>query len=292
MRATSIPGVAVLPLAGIAFGLALTAGDPEWGVFARTGKTGTGLPQSAAPATGPFTFDVASIRPSPPSPDGHNHIWNDVHNSHLRTGNLAIRDLLQYAWNLPKSQIIGGPAWLDSAHYDIDASSSQEVDALLKAMSNDDATTKKRTMVRELLRQRFSLAAHEEKRELPVFNLVPARAGARLTPSDRGGTSIDTGRSRIHVQGGDDTIGLLARELAQREGRPVVNKTGLTGRYDLALRWTPDDAPAPLLNGGPDPAAPPGLFTAIEEQLGLRLEPGRGTVSVLVIDQIAYPSAN
>jgi uncharacterized protein (TIGR03435 family) len=71
-----------------------------------------------------------------------------------------------------------------------------------------------------------------------------------------------------------------------------VNKTGLTGRYDLTLRWTPDDAPTPLLNGEPDPNAPPGLFTAIQDQLGLKLESGKGPVPVLVIDHIEPPSAN
>jgi uncharacterized protein (TIGR03435 family) len=87
-------------------------------------------------------------------------------------------------------------------------------------------------------------------------------------------------------------VGLLTRQLAQSLGRVVLNRTGLTGRYDLTLRWTPDDAPPPLLNGEPDPNAPPGLFTAIQEQLGLKLESGKGPVSVLVIDRIERPSEN
>lgn len=143
-----------------------------------------------------------------------------------------------------------------------------------------------------MLKQRFSLTTHEETRELPIYNLVLAKSGAKFQPSDRNGTTIDTGRSRIHVQGSDDTIGLLARELAQSQGRVVVNKTGLAGRYDLTLRWTPDDAPTPLLNGEPDPNAPPGLFTAIQEQLGLKLESSKGPVPVLVIDHIDHPSEN
>jgi uncharacterized protein (TIGR03435 family) len=239
-----------------------------------------------------LTFDVASIHPSPPSTDGRHHIWNNVHESQFRTGNLSISDLIQYAFNLPKSQILGGPEWLGSAMYDIDAKSSPEVDAELKAMSSEDAADKKRSMVRQLLQDRFSLTAHEETRELPLYSLVLAKGGAKFQPSDRGGTTIDTGHSRIHVQGSDDTIGLLARELAQSEGRVVVNKTGLSGRFDLTLRWTPEDAPTPLLNGAPDPNAPPGLFTAIQEQLGLKLESGKGPVPVLVIDRIAPPSEN
>jgi len=80
--------------------------------------------------------------------------------------------------------------------------------------------------------------------------------------------------------------------LAQSQGRVVVNKTSLSGRFDLTLRWTPDDAPPPVLNGAPDPSAPPGLFTAIQEQLGLKLEPAKGPVGVLVIDKINQPTPN
>ncbi|MGA2730964.1 MAG: TIGR03435 family protein [Terracidiphilus sp.] len=246
---------------------------------------------SPKPAPTP-SFDVVSIHLSPPSPDGHNHIWNDVHESHFRTGNLSIRDLIQYAYYLPKSQILGGPPWLNSAMYDIDAKSDPEVDARLKAMPGDAAAQQKRLMVQALLADRFAFAAHHETRELPIYNLVLAKGGAKFQPSDRSGTTIDTWRSRMHVAGSDDTIGLLARELAQLQGRVVVNKTGLSGRYDLTLRWTPHDAPPPLLNGAPDPNAPPGLFTAIQEQLGLKLESSKGPVDVLVIDKIEQPSPN
>jgi uncharacterized protein (TIGR03435 family) len=269
-----------------------TPGSREhgWGmVFAQTGAPVA--PPVDHPTASPI-FDVASVHLSAPSPDVHNHIWNDIHESHFRTGNLSIRDLIQYAYNLPKSQIAGGPGWLDSAMYDIDAKSSPDEDGRLKAMPDEDAAQQKRLMVRDLLKERFSLTTHEEMRVLPVYNLVLVKGGAKFQPSGHSGTMIDAGRSRIHVQGSDDTIGLLARELAQSQGRVVVNKTGLTGRYDLTLRWTPDDASTPLLNGEPDPNAPPALFTAIQDQLGLKLESGKGPVPVLVIDHIEPPSAN
>jgi uncharacterized protein (TIGR03435 family) len=239
-----------------------------------------------------LTFDVASIHLSAPATDGHHHIWNDVRESHFRTGNLSIRDLIQFAYGLPKSQILGGPDWLDSAMYDIDAKSSPEVDAQLKAMPAEDAGQQKRVMARALLKERFSLAAHEETRQLALYNLVLAKGGEKFKPSEHGGTTIEAWRSRLHVQGSDDTMGLLTRQLAQSLGRVVVNKTGLTGRYDLTLRWTPDDAPPPLLNGEPDPNAPPGIFTAIQEQLGLKLESGKGPVPVLLIERIERPSEN
>lgn len=248
--------------------------------------------QTAAKERPAPTFDVASIHPSPPSLDGHNHIWNDIHESHFRTGNLCIRDLIQYAYNLPKSQILGGPSWLDSAMFDIDAKSSADVDQQMKALPSEDAAQQKRQMVRMLLKDRLAFSSHEETRSLPVYELVLVKSGAKFKASEVHGTTIDRRRSALRVQGSDDTLALLTRELAQILGRVVINKTGLTGRYDLTLRWTPDDAPTSSLNGSSDPNAPPNLFTAIQEQLGLKLENGKAPVSVLVIDHIEKPSDN
>jgi uncharacterized protein (TIGR03435 family) len=121
---------------------------------------------------------------------------------------------------------------------------------------------------------------------------VVAKGGPKFKPSEASGTTIDTGRSRIHVQGSDNTITLLARELAQSLGRVVLDNTGIDGRYDLTLSWTPDDGPPPMLNGAPDPNAPPEMFTAIQEQLGLKLESTKGPVPVIVVDHAAMPSVN
>jgi uncharacterized protein (TIGR03435 family) len=250
-----------------------------------------GLGQTApASATGP-TFDVVSIHVNAASTDGHNHIYNDPSESHFRVVNLSLRALLEFAYGLPRKQILGGPAWLDSTMFDMDAKSDASVDAQLHALPAELARHQKQLMVQSLLAERFGLAAHQETRELPIFGLVIAKGGPKFKPEDNG-TTIDPGRSRLHVAGSDDTLGLLARELAQVLGRVVVNRTGLTGRYDLTLRWTPDDSPPAMLNGAPDPNAPPQIFTAIQEQLGLKLEPGTGPVNVLVIDRIAMPSEN
>jgi uncharacterized protein (TIGR03435 family) len=237
-------------------------------------------------------FDVASIHLAAPSPDGHHHIWNDVHQSQFRTGNLSVRDLIQYAYGLPKSQILGGPDWLDSAMFDIDAKTDPSVDAELHGLSSDDAAQQKRRMVQALLADRFALTAHKETRQLPGFALVLAKGGPKFKPAQVNGTTIDTYPSRLHISGSDDTVAVLARELEQSLGRVVLNQTGLIGRYDLTLSWTPDDRPAPTVNGAPDPNAPPGLFTAIQEQLGLKLESTKAPVDVLVIDRVERPSEN
>jgi uncharacterized protein (TIGR03435 family) len=244
-------------------------------------------------------FDVASIRENiAHDQHTHNSIYNDPAESHFRTANLSVRALLQYAYGLPATQILGGPAWLDSTPFDIDAKSDATVDAQLHALPDIDARQRKKLMVQALLADRFQLKTHQETRELPIFNLVVAnpKTGPKFKPSEADGTSISSstgsGIQRIHVQGSDNTIELLARELAQSLGRVVVDKTGIDARYDLTLRWMPADRPPPMLNGAPDPNPPPDLFTAIQEQLGLKLEPSKGPVPVLVVDHVELPSEN
>jgi uncharacterized protein (TIGR03435 family) len=215
--------------------------------------------QAAAAAQ---TFDVASIHINNTETDGHHHIINDPAESHFRIVNLALRDLIQFAYGLSDSQILGGPTWLDSIMFDIDAKSDPLVDAQFRALPTEQARHQKQLMVEALLADRFQLKAHQETRQLPVYALVVTKDGPKFKPSKINGTTVDTGRTRLHIAGSDDTISILARELAQVLGRVVLNQTGLSGRYDLSLRWTPDDAAA-LAPSSPD--VPPGIFTAIQE---------------------------
>ena len=242
----------------------------------------------AASAKAP-AFDVVSIHQNNTATDGRHHIYNDPGESHFRTVNLSLKDLLQFAYGLPKSQILGGPPWLDSTMFDIDAKSDPSMDAQLHKLPSDQARRQKQLMVQGVLADRFQLVAHQETRQLPVYRLVVAKGGPKFSSSKINGTTIDPGRSRLHIAGSDDTVALLARELAQVLGRIVVNNTGISGRYDLTLIWTPDDAQT---NGAPDANAPPGIFTAIQEQLGLKLESTKGPVPVLIIDRVEPPSAN
>jgi len=258
--------------------------------------TSSTVAQSSAATPPPIpAFEVASIHESKAT-DGRHHIYNDPSESLFRTVNLSVKDLIQFAYGLPGTQVLGGPSWLDTTMFDLDAKSDASVDAQLHGLPSAEARSRKQLMVQALLADRFQLAAHNETRQLPVYALVVAnpspKSGPRFGPSDISGTTIDIGRSRLHIAGSDDTLAILARELAVALGRVVLNRTGLTGRYDLTLKWTPDDAPTPLLNGAPDPSAPPEIFTAIQEQLGLKLEPTKGPVPVLVIDRIEMPSPN
>jgi uncharacterized protein (TIGR03435 family) len=244
------------------------------------------------PATAP-AFDVTSIRENVAHDQHtHNSIYNSWADSKFRATNLPLKMLLQFSFDIPESRILGVPDWADSTTFDIEARSDAPADEQLAKLPPSQARLQKRAMLQAMLAERFKLVSHTESRELPVFNLVVAKGGPGFKPSDKSGTTIDSGNMRLHVQGSDNTIELLARELTQAVGRVVIDKTGLDGRYDLTLRWTPDNVPTPMINGAPDPNPPPDIFTAVQEQLGLKLEPGKGPVEVLVIDHIDRLSEN
>jgi uncharacterized protein (TIGR03435 family) len=144
-------------------------------------------------------------------------------------------------------------------------------------------------MVRALLAERFKLVCHMETRELPIYALVIAKGGPNLTPSKSNG--LRTGGSYGMLTGEGLTVDGLARELAKIVGRVVVDKTEIEGRFDVTLRWTLDEGPA-RLNGVPISDPPPALFTAIQEQLGLKLEPQKGPVQVVIVDHVEMPTGN
>lgn len=150
-------------------------------------------PESAS-ATAP-AFDVVSIRRNNTATDGHHHIYNDPGESHFRTVNLSLKDLIQFAYGLPKSQILGGPPWLDSTMFDIDAKSDPLMDAQLHKLASDQARQQKQLMVQAVLADRFRLAAHQETRQLPVYALVVVKGGPKFKSSKINGTTVDTGRS-------------------------------------------------------------------------------------------------
>jgi uncharacterized protein (TIGR03435 family) len=238
------------------------------------------------------TFDVASVRQNTTA-DRHTHssIYNRWTDSKFTATNVPLKMLLEFCYDVPESRMLGGPAWIDATTFDIEAKSDSSADVQMGALPPDQAKQQKREMVRALLADRFKLAIHTETRLLPIYSLVVAKGGPKLKP-DTTGNHFGTGNHTITVRGGDDTIAILADKLADELGRMVVDNTGITGQYDIVLKWTPDDQPAPILNGQPDPNAPPDIFTAIQEQLGLKLESSKGPVPVQVIDHVEMPSEN
>jgi uncharacterized protein (TIGR03435 family) len=233
-------------------------------------------------------FDVAAIHQHIPEPHEHNSIWSSGTDSHFRAENVSLIGLVHWAYQMPDTTIVNAPGWAGSTYFNIDASSDASVDQQMAHLTSDAGGLEKQAMVRAMLADRFKLATHVETRELPEYELVVAKGTPKFGDAKKEGTTVNHGRAYIHVQGGNSAT-LLAEELAKEVGRPVIDRTGIAGRYDLEFRWTPDSAVA----GGATAAdAPPSLFTALEEQLGLKLKSAKGPVQVLVIDHAEMPSEN
>jgi uncharacterized protein (TIGR03435 family) len=205
-------------------------------------------------------FEVATVKPhDPQSP-----ITIASGYSPLRfyaTG--TVRDLLRLAYGVQDAQISGGPNWVNSERFDIEGRPGQP--------SNPDQL---KTMLQSLLAGRFHLELRHESRELPVYELVVAKSGPKLPAAVDGSTGITTGATRIN---GQFPLGDLARYLSQNLGRMVLDRTGLEGAFQIKLEWKPDEE---------------SVFTAIQEQLGLRLESTKAAVDVLMIDHAERPSEN
>jgi uncharacterized protein (TIGR03435 family) len=233
-----------------------------------------GYAQTASPS-----FEVATIKPAAPSNDGHTHI-NYPPDDRFSAQNITLSALMQWAYGMPENQILDGPSWLSSTRFDIQAKADPDQ---IKSLTSEQLRELKQQMLQTLFADRFHLKAHQETRVLPAYDLVVAKGGVKLLSSKNNGNSVTIRRTYLNGEG--LTINLIAKELSKITGRVVVDKTNLTGRYDLKLQWTPDDAPAT------DDSAP-SLFTAIQEQLGLKLESAKEPVPVLVIDHIEPPTPN
>ena len=216
-------------------------------------------------------FEVASIRSGKP---GTNPSLFQAENGALRVANYSVRLLVQMAWNVREFQVLDIPDWATSVGFDI------------SAKGNPAATDSQlRAMIQALLADRFQLQAHSETRELPIYALVVDRKGHKLSPgTDPSPPGLNSGPGYVVAQ--KVSLLNLARVLASRVDRPIVDRTGLMGRFDFALEWAPDQIGNAV---APDTSAP-SLFTAIQEQLGLKLEATRGPVDVLVIDSVERPT--
>ena len=261
----------------------------------RVNGTQNSLPRTVPSASVPV-FDVASIRIDKSEESARSHIISSPNDSHFRAINVTLKSLLQWAYTIPDTRIVGGPAWLGSTKFDINAKADPSVDDQMRGLSSEAGRLQKQKMLQALLADRFQLKLHQETRELPIYALVLAKGGPKFQPSQINGTTVDSRRGEISVKGSDDTIALLADALARSLDRVVVNESGIHGRFELDLKWSPDPGTAGLGPSGSgasaaDPALP-SIFTAIQEQLGLKLEPKKGPVSVLVLDRLDLPSEN
>jgi len=240
-------------------------------------------------------FEVASIKPSKADGGGSHSDFNGIR---LTATNISVKSLIEYdAYAIPGPQILGGPTWLASDRFDIEAKVDDAVVAEMAKLDREQRNLMERQMVQQLLAGRFKLAAHFETKQLPAYALVVAKSGPKLTESKdaTGGTSISSGNGRMTAKG--VTMTKLTQSLTQilsgELGRVVIDKTGIEGRYDLALTWSPDERSAATVIGSNEGSPPgPSIFTALQEQLGLKLESTKAPVETLVIDHIEQPSEN
>lgn len=237
----------------------------------------------------PLAFEVATIKPSKPDVQGKGITMRGPHE--VITINTTLDDLITFAYGVHAKQITGGPAWLESDHYDITAKPEAEGLPNRKQIEG---------MLQKLLADRFQLAFHRDKKELNVYAVVPGKTAAKLTKSEADPNGLPGlgfgGLGKLVARNANmkDFADLLQATVLDR---PVVDQTGLSGRWDFTLNWTPDEFQFAGLGVKPPPPtdkpdAPPDLFTAIQQQLGLKLEGTKAMVEILVIDKVEKPSAN
>jgi uncharacterized protein (TIGR03435 family) len=261
----------------------------------------------SSPTTGALSpsFEVASIKPNR-SGEGLTRLM--LAPDGLSANGIAVKGLIGFAYNVKDFQMSGGPGWIESEKYDIEAKMDEATITALKQLPPEQAIEQRRLMVRSLLAERFKLKVSHSSKEVPIYALVVAKNGPKLTksadaPSGAGGPGP---RNMMRMQLGELTasgipMSLLADRISREVGRNVVDKTGLPDKYDFTLRWTSDRqdlAPRGNADGGPGAAAPlpdssgPSIFTALQEQLGLKLESQKGPVETLIIDSVEKPSEN
>lgn len=219
-------------------------------------------------------FEVASIRPASEAEQASGSSGVTTGKGRLNAQNVTLRRCIIGAYEVGPNQVVGGPAWLDSARWDIQAKS--------EAPTDDDVLMMKQFQT--LLAERFQLVVRRDTREMRAYILDAAKNGPKLQKSAPGG-EFNTNGSHGRIEGTAATLPHLAERLARVLDLPVVDRTGIEGEFDYKLRWTPEGDKV-----GPD--SPPGIFTAVQEQLGLKLTGGRAPVAVIVIERAAMPSEN
>ena len=185
----------------------------------------------------------------------------------------------------PNVPIPGLPGWANSVRFDVDAKTDDETAAAIENLPHEEQWKQTRTMLQEALADRFKLRTHNETREGPIYELVTAKGGFKLKEVPESEHARGTSWGNGHVQVRKGPIGGLVFALSDLLSRNVVDKTGLSGNYDIDLKWTPDEQ-----QGTPD--AGPTLFTALEEQLGLKLVSAKGLVDTFVVDHAERPTEN
>jgi uncharacterized protein (TIGR03435 family) len=223
-------------------------------------------------------FDVVSINPNRSDDRGGNMMPIA---GGISARNLSVNMLIQSAYNVKPWEISGGPGWLTTDGYNIEAKTE-----------GNPTFQEKLAMLRPLLANRFQLKFHRETRQMPVYSLTVAKNGPKLQATASGVRGFIR-PARGLIEGKGVTMGTLAGFLGGSLGQSVTDNTGVIGGFDIRLEWTPTEVEADYkYDDRPIDPTGPSIFTAIQEQLGLKLEAGKGPIEVLVIDHVERPSEN
>ena len=255
--------------------------------------------QSAQPA-----FEVTSVKPNRSGDPGSSFGFGGAT---VTFTNQTLKNIVLNTYQIRDFQLLGGPGWINCDHFDIEGK-----------VAGNPGLDQRRLMMQALLQDRFKLALNREVKELPIFQLTIGKNGLKLQPLKEGScpardpnnpkpaqgrTDQDycgfTGFFKGRLEATSTTMAQLATYLSRLVDRTVVDKTGITGTFPVHLTFAPDQAAPGQVLGPPIDEGDPGtstdgasIFTAIQEQLGLRLESGKGPVDVLVIDNVEKPTQN
>ena len=262
--------------------LARATPETEWTIPAPTQK----LPPMDANASP--SFEVATIKPSKPDEPGKAFL---VHGRRFQTINTTLSEMISFAYGVHSKQVVGAPAWAAAEKFDIDGQPDGE---------GAPSDKQWKGMLQKLLVERYKLTLHHDKKELSVYVLSIAKNGPKLTKSEGDPNGLPglffraLGALNVRNASMADFAGLMQQAVLDR---PVLDQTGLAGRFDFTLNWTPDDSQFGGMGAKIPPptdsaTAPPNLYTAIQEQIGLKLDATKAPADVLVIDHVEKPSEN
>lgn len=229
-------------------------------------------------------YDVVSIRPNK---SGSGSLDVDSNVDTYRAKNITVKTLLEEAYGIRRELISGVPGPIDSAHFDVVAKIVEPDTTAIRKLTG----RQRGAMLLPILTERFQLKAHTETRILPVYELIVLPSGPKfhlsaVQSNHDTGTSIQGNDRGVQLSAHSISMASLASSLEGQVHRPVIDKTGLAGKYDVAMKWSSDTVPSSETNPWPS------IYTALKEQLGLKLKPAKGPVETLVVDHVEMPSEN
>ncbi len=283
--------------------------------------------QDASAGAKPPEYDAVSIKPYQPEGD-RMMIRVQMLGDRYSAAGVSMKALIQYAYNLKSEDQISGAGAVGDKRFNVEAKMDAETVAALAKLSPEERTAQQRLMMQALMADRFKLKVHRESKDLPIYALVVAKGGPKLKEADPNAAPPSLPNGMKMPDGGPNATGMKIPEGAPRGNgmmmmrpgsitaqgvpisslvniltmqlhRQVVDKTGLTGKYDIELKFGPEDGKVGMMQGDPSAEAGPvttdsgpSIFTALQEQLGLKLEPTKGPVDTIVVDHLEMPSEN